>query len=275
MLSVCGSIYLNTNLFRFVRSILDKASDPTNIEFSVVEDEAGSDLMAECFEKIRSMTKRLKVTPITKEERLNYFDECIDFYEREAIYPPDRIEELRRRLDGYMLGEIPRIWFPPARNYDLSIMASSGDVILNTPLDLIVNFDVSECYRVFKETLEPSKHLSVLFGLEQGNIVRHHGTRLFNRDLFGALRKTDPRYSHRYFSFDERWFANAFFDDDWNTRAEKVGAVSRGWEEIFGERRFLTMVDSPWLPDYLCDDMVRDFPYFNKRILDYKERYRE
>jgi len=272
MLSVCGSIYMNENIVPFVRSILDKASDPDNIEFSVVEDEAGSDLMAECFEKIRSMTKRLKVTQVTKEERIDYFGQCIMFYERESIYPPDRINELLDRLGQYASEDLSRIWFPPARNYDLSVKVSSGDVILNTPLDLIINFDVSEAYRKFKETLAPGKHLSILFGLEQGNIVRHHGTRLFNRELFDVLKKNDPRYSPRFFSFDERWFANAFFDDDWNDRAEDVGAVSRGWEEIFGERRFLTMITSPWLPEYLAKGMESNFLYFKERIQEYQLR---
>jgi hypothetical protein len=275
MLSVCGSIYQNENLLRFVRSILDKASDPDNIEFSVVEDEAGSEVMLDCFDQIYSMTKNLKVVQVTKEERVDYFEQCILFYERESIFPPDRISELYRRLRWYISGKLSRVWFPPARNYDLSIKYSSGDVILNTPLDLIVNFDLSEAYRKFKEKLAPGKNLSILFGLEQGNIVRHHGTRLFNRDLFDLLKKNDPRYSPTFFSFDERWFANAFFDDDWNTRAEKAGAVSRGWEEIFGERRFLTMIDSPWLPEYLSDNMIEDFPYFAKCIQEYKSRHNE
>lgn len=266
---------MNGNIVPFVQSILEKADNPGDIEFSVVEDEAGSDMMAECFDKIRSMTRWLKVTPVTKEERIKYFGRCIEFYEKGWIFPVELTDQLRNRLTMYQYGEIPRLWFPPARNYDLSIQNSTGDVILNTPLDLVVNFNLSECYRKFKERLAPDSNLSLMFGLEQGNIVRHHGTRLFNRGLFYRLKKVDQNYSPESFSFDERWFANAFFDDDWNRRAEKIGAVSKGWEEVTGERRYLTMINSPWMPEYLSENMIENFPCYERNIRAYQLRNNE
>ena len=272
MLSVCGSIYQNGNIVPFVRSILDLAGDPDDIEFSIVEDEAGSDLMAGCWDRIRSMTHRLKVTPITKEERVAYFGECIAFYERESIWPAEVTRELRDRLGLYESGRIPRIWFPPAKPYNLSVEASSGDVILNTPVDLIAHFDLTDLYRKFKEALKTRAFLSLHLGLKGGNMVRHHGTRIFNRTLFAVIRKTDRKWSPKPFGFDERWFPNAFFDDDWNTRAQMAGAESRGWEEFFGERRFLSMPDSPWQPEYLCERMLERFPSFMQTIREYQAR---
>lgn len=272
MLSICGCIYLNQNIVPFARSVLENANDPDNIEFSVVEDEAGSDLMASCFETIKTMTKRLKVIQVSKEERLAHFERCIGFYEREEIFPPERIEEFRRRVEFYGSGQIQRIWFHPSWLYDRAVEASEGDVVLVTPLDLLVTFSLSEAYKRFKEGMGQRKYLCLLFGLREGNRVRQHGIKIFNKDLFYALRIKDPKFSAEPMSFDGRWLSPAFTEDDFNLRAQKAGGECVGWEEFFGEPRVLLMPDSPWFPEYICNDMGRDHPYFLDCIMRYLAR---
>ena len=270
MLSICGAIYANGNIVPFVRSVLDQAKDPDQIEFSVVEDEAGSDLMAKSFEEIRTLTKNLKVFANTKEDRIAYFERCLGFYSREQVFPPRLIRHLRHRLERYALGEIPRIWFPPGRLYNRAVAESSGDVILNVPLDLLIHFDLSRIYEAFKEALSKREHLCVLFGLKEGNPVRQHGLKMFDRSLFELLKEVDPGYSDEPFSFEERWFHPAWHEDYWNERAARVGkAEARGWEELFGERLLFSMPDSPWAPEYLCDKLLAN----SKDLLDCFRRY--
>ncbi len=269
MLSICGSIYANANLVPFVRSVLDNTKSPDEIEFSIVEDEAGSEMMAKCFEEVRALTKRLSVIPVTKEERVAYFGRCIGFYGKELIFPAKKVIEFRRRLTLYEKGKIKRIWFPPTRNYNKSVEASSGDVILITPLDLHVDFDLVEAYQKMKEATAGREYLALQFGLKEGNRVRCHGIRIFTRSVYEALKQTDPKFSPEPFSFDERWFTLGFYEDDWNERARLLGAESRGWEEKFGEARMFSMPPSPWFPEYLCADMIRDVQFFNERIKSY------
>jgi hypothetical protein len=263
MLSICGSIYMNGNIVPFVRSVLDGASDPDGIEFSVVEDEAGSELMAKTFEEVRALTRNLKVLQVSKEDRVAYFRRCITFYERETIFAPERIAEFHARVDRYEDGDVPRIWFPPGRLYNRAVEASSGDVILNTPLDLLVHFDLSRIYLEFKAALAQREHLCVHFGLREGNPVRQHGLRMFDRALFDALKERDENYSDEEFSFEERWFHPAWHEDYWNEKAGRIGnAVAKGWEELFGERLLFSMPESPWAPVYLCEDIVRHSTHF-------------
>lgn len=268
MLSVCGTIYLNPNVVPFAQSILDRASDPDGIEFVITEDEAGSDLMAQCFDKIRSMTKRLKVLPVPKEERLAHFEHCINFYERENIVPQNYVLEFRTRLSLYESGKIPRMWCPPAWNYNRSVAASSGDVILVTPTDLLCTFDLSRDYRRFKEEKEKRAHLCLLFGLSVGNPTRHHGTKMFNRTLYTAISWTDPKFSSQRFSYDARWLFRSYAEDEFNKMAEKAGAEARGWEERFGERRIFEMPASPWWPAYIFANPA-DNDYFVKQAKAY------
>ncbi len=259
MLSICGSIYDNANIVKFVRSVLDQAKDPDVIEFSVVEDEAGSYLMLKCFDEIRTLTKNIKVFSVTKEDRIAYIRRCIDFYSRERIFPPRMILQFRDRLKRYADGSIPRIWFPPGRLYNKAVAESSGDVILNVPLDLLVHFDLSRIYAEFKEALSKREHLCVFFGLKEGNPVRQHGLRMFDRALFDLLKEVDPAYSVEPFSFEERWFHPAWHEDYWNERAGRIGkAEARGWEELFGERLLFSMPESPWAPEYLCDKLPQN-----------------
>lgn len=272
MLSICGSIYDNGNIVKFVRSVLDHAKNPDEIEFSVVEDEAGSYLMTKSFNEIREMTPRLNVIQVTKEERVAYFEHCLDFYAAQRIFPARKIIEMRRRLHAYVTGEIPRIWFPPTRNYNKAVEASTGDVIVITPLDLKVPFDLSECYSKFKAAMNGQEYLSLQFGLKEGNQKRCHGIRIFNRATYEALKQTDPNFSSEPFSFDERWFTLGFYEDEWNERARLLGARSVGWEELFGEARMFEMPPSPWFPEYLCRDMAGNVQTFNESIAAYLSR---
>lgn len=269
VLSICGSIYLNGNIVPFVRTVLENASNPDEIEFVVVDDESGSDLMAQSFDAIRKMTPRLTLMEVPKEERLAYFRRCVDFYEREAIFSPEKIAEFRERLALYEDRKIARIWFPTSRNFNRAVEASTGDVVFVTPLDLLVPFDLSKVYEKFKEAKAAREHLCLQFGLDCGNRVRHHGSRIFNRGVYEALKRTDPRFSQEQFSFDERWFVVSVYEDEWNERARKIGGISKGWEEVFREPMVMTMIDSPWFPEYLCRNMLSDFSYFIERITQY------
>lgn len=262
MLSICGSIYANANFLPFVRSVIDNAKEPDQIEFVAVEDEAGSELMAKCFDQVRTVTKNLKVLQETKEARIAHFNKVIAFYERESIFKPEKIAELRSRLALYISGKIPRIWFPPGRLYNRAVEASSGDVILNTPLDLLVHFDLSRIYTQFKKELSVRKHLCVLFGLKEGNRVRQHGLKMFDRKLYEALKERDPKYSDTAFSFEERWFHPAWHEDYWNDKAMRAGGEARGWEELFGEQLLFSMPESPWMPEYLCEKLLENSAYF-------------
>lgn len=261
MLSICGGIYHNANIVPFVRSVLENADEPGEIEFSVAEDESGTDLMARAFEKVRTMTKNLNVIQVPKEERITYFERCIAFYEREKIFPRDTTLRFRHRLSMYASGN-SKLWWHPAWLHNKVVAASSGEVILLTPLDLLATFDLTKTYRQFKEARALRKHLCVLFGLREGNKVRQHGIKMFNRGLFDTLKKSDPKYGPGKFTFDERWFSPAYGEDDWNERARLAGGESLGWEELFGEPRMFLMPDSPWFPEYICDDMARDHGAF-------------
>lgn len=274
MLSVCGSVYMNNGNFAgFARNILDQADDPDGIEFVVADDGSGSDVVAESFEKVRSMTKGLTVVPVTRAERVDYFKRCVLFYEQEAIFPPDRISEFRVRLSRYESEESRWLWFPPNRNYNKVISMASGDVVLHTPVDVMIHFDLSQMYRRFKERMAERKYLCVFFGLLEGNTARCHGLRMFNRSLFDALKRLDLRFSPEAFSFDERWFVRAFGDDDWNVRAESIGAWARGWQEITGEKAMFSMLPGPWQPlEYLCKNMGGDIQFFMGCIKEYLRR---
>ena len=282
MLSVCGSVYQDGYFLDFVRGILDRASNPDGIEFVVSEDEAGSQVMAEVFDQVRSMTRHLKVLPVPRQERVDYIRKCVSFYERERIFPPSSIGEFRARLDRYESGQLPRMWFAPAWNYNRAISAASGDVIVNTPMDLHIHFDLWAAYLKFARAAASRNHLLVHFGLRNTDEFRYHGLRMFDRGLFLALKKRDLRFTSERrppgpppsmeFSFDERWFVRALYDDDWNDRAILAGGGSLGWEELFGERLLFSMPDSSWQPEYLCNDMYRDWRFFADCIGKYMSR---
>lgn len=277
MLSVCGSIYQNDRIVEFVRSILDNASYPDEIEFCVVDDEAGSDLMEKSFDAIYGMTKHLKVLHVLKSDRIAYLGRVLAFYEKNAIYPQDHISDFKRRFAQYISGEMPRLWFPPSRNLNKAVAASSGDVTLVMPLDLIAHFDLSKAYWQIKAVLTVQKHFSAHLGLKGVDELSYHSIRIFDRPLFDASLKTDPKFSPEPFGFDERWFILAYGEDEWNMRSSRIawpGGRQFGravWSDIFGWKALFSMPESPWFPEYLCSNMSKDADLFRHYTMKYLE----
>jgi hypothetical protein len=271
MLSICGSTYRNPNVVLFVRSVLEQATNPDDFEFVVAEDESGSDEVAGYFDQIRKMTKHLRVLPVPKAERIKRIQQCIDLYTREEVFPEDVMTEVRQTLARYESGQIKNLWFPPSRNFNHTIEAATGDVILQVPLDLVVHFDLSFVYKRFVEAKKTRTHLCAFFGLRMHNWKAQHALRIFDRGLHDVLKQTDPRFGPEPFAFDERWFTMSLYDDDWNLTASKAGASARAWEELFGDRLLFEMPPKdPWAPEYLYKE-VRTRHRF---LLDCVQKYR-
>lgn len=250
MLSVCSSTYRETeSLEIFVRSVLGNASDPSRMEVVIVNDE-GHGPTAELLEVLSEEFSQLEYLTITRPERAEFFRRTVAFYKETEVFPAKDIKEMEENLDRYEAGEVVKLWFNMAHNYNLAVAKSQGDVLMVLPADYFCFFDATEIYQKYLEakaevgsfmglldwigfghfepmpdvcgTLRELKTHEEIRGftlrclqdaLDQnvGRGSSNHGARIIDRETFD-----------RVGGFDGRWFVRALGDDLFNEKVIDV-----------------------------------------------------
>jgi len=289
MLSVCSSIYRETeSLEIFVRSVLGNASDPSQVEVVIVNDE-GYGPTTEVLAVLAGEFPQLKYLTITRPERAEFFRRTVAFYKEAGVFPVEDVAEFEGTLDRYEAGELVKLWFSMAHNYNLAVAQSQGDVLMVLPSDYFCFFDATEIYRKYLEAKagtgsfmglldwvafgslvplpdvcgilrEPKTHgetrrftLQCLQDALAQNVARgksQHGARIVDRETFD-----------RVGGFDGRWFVRALPDDLFNRKVMDVIPSPYG------------LSDRPGFQDVVCfvgsvgvgDPVVKT--YFHPRYL--------
>lgn len=284
MLSICGSIYKNpVSIEKMVRSTISSTSNPDNLEFVIVHDDADYDVKTgDVLKNLQNEFVQVKVIYVTRKERIDYIKELISFYKRYSIFPEEDINDFNDRLDKWVNNEIHMLWIPPGRNINTAISYARGDVIIVAGLDIVFEFDIEHVYQTVKQRFG-DQDFAVHFTAKVGSFIIHnnHGMRIFNKQLFYKVFQQDIRYSPRPFSFEERWFNRELFDDMWNEKVRKYYTLHPSWIVVFGEHKYVRhpehdAKDSYIQTEYLTSKSlinVDNTQYFLRFIDNYYKRY--
>lgn len=281
MLSICTSIYKETNSFEiFVRSVFGNASDPSEIEIVVANDE-GSPEITKLMETLKLEYPNLKHFTRTKRDRIKFLKDTVKFYRDNKIFNEDELSDMDSRIADYQNGKLDSIWFPAGKLFNQAASMASGDVLLFVPADYLCFGDLSQIYKLYKdlpgdvvgyfewidttsldpmpdvlETLKKTKThsqfreitgewLQQAFSNEVTIVPNQHGMRMMRKDIFENAGK-----------FDGRWFMRSWNEDSLNQRMQNFAGTHRLYEinpikalnPFFG-----TMRGKAWkFPNYLC-----------------------
>ena len=259
MFSFCSSIYRETvELDVFIRSLICNASDPNMLEIIITNDE-GYTSTASILNRLQDEFPQVKSITISKEDRISFIKSCIDLYTKDSIFPEPDINIMIDTLSKYESGEIDRLWFPPARGYNLAAQASIGNILAIIPSDYVCFFDATEVYNRRNEILNEYGVIACNFGWIRlsdipdkllyndtidtlyKNIDADKRTSL-NNMLNIALGMNLPttsscQHGSRVVSrnlfddvggFDDRWFLRAMYDEIFNTAIDNHSKIGGG-----------------------------------------------
>lgn len=248
MVSVCSSVYRETEQLEiFVRSVLQQASDPENVEIIIINDE-GYEPTTKVLQRLSREFPQLKYFIRTKKERCEFIRKQISFYENNQLFSDEIIDDMRWIVDGYEAGLINRLWFPPGELFNLAVSKSRGDVLMISPADYLCTFDISLLYERYLgvkklerksfvghfdwvdfSSLDPMPDICKILCKKVGveDLVRNclnqidsnsltvvqgqHGARLIDRESFDKVG-----------GFDGRWFVRAWNDDCFNQKLKTI-----------------------------------------------------
>lgn len=249
MISICTSIYRETdNLEIFVRSLFGNATSPEMIDLIVVNDENYPSTTAKLNE-LKKEFPQIKIVPHTREERVKFIKNMIDYYKKEKIFDKKYIKEMRKTLRDYKSGKQDRLWLSMVPKYNMAAKEAKSDILVFMPADYLVFFDMSSfymkcsliledkkiCYGHFDwvdlSALDPTEILSnlrkckttdefkaytqsILFKGHPVPVQAQHGSRVVNKTLYESVGK-----------FDERWFTRALGDDLFNDKCRAEWGV--------------------------------------------------
>jgi len=252
MLSICTSSYRETDSLEiFIRTVFGNASDPSNVEIVIAND--GNYLPTkELLTRLSLEFPNLKFFCRTKRKRIKWLSKIVDFYEKENIFTPEVIADMRERIAKYKIGELSSIWFPAGELFNKASQIATGDVLLFVPSDYICFADLSRVYDAFKQTpgdivghfewldttsLDPmpdiigivrgmkthqefkettDKWLEQAFSNGVAHVWQQHGMRMMTREVFEKARM-----------FDGRWFTRSWNEDSLNERVDQVASRFR------------------------------------------------
>lgn len=246
MLSICTSVYQETDSLEiFVRTVFGNASKPAEIEIIVANDGAYP-ATAEVLNRLSLEFPGLIYYSRTKEQRISFLRNRVEFYRREYIFTPEEIEDMEAIISKYESGELEGLWFPPGKMYNKSAKMAHGDVLLLVPADYICFGDLTKIYESYKSipgdiighfdwldttSLDPmpdilgtsrqlktrqefgektNEWLQQAFGNNVAHVWQQHGMRMVRKDIFEKAGK-----------FDGRWFVRALNDDSLNRRMDQ------------------------------------------------------
>lgn len=250
MLSICSSIYRETqSLEIFVRSVLGNASDPSQVEIVIVNDE-GYPPTTDTLKVLSEEFSQLKYLTITRPERIEFIHKTIVFYKENQIFPTEDIVELEKTLEKYKTGELDKLWFQAAHNYNLAVAQSQGDVLAVLPSDYFCFFDATEIYQRCLElksrigsfvghfdwidttSLDPMPDIcGILRKLKAREEIREFTLRCLDDAIAQRLTSLPEQHGSRVVDrgtfdkvggFDGRWFVRAFGDDLFNCKVKKI-----------------------------------------------------
>ncbi len=281
MLSICTSIYRETDSLEvFIRTVFGNASDPSQIEIVVANDESyppTTDLLS----RLSLEYPNLKHFGRSKIERVQFLRKMVNLYRGEKVFDEGELQDMEDRISKYESGELDSIWFPPGKLFNRAASMSSGDVLLFVPADYICFADLSKLYQAFKETpgdivghfdwldttsLDPMPDvLNVVRGLKTKNefyektnewlqqafannvahVWQQHGMRMVKREIFEKAGR-----------FDGRWFVRSWNDDYVNRKmsehAETYRLLDLDRTKLYSPY-FGTLRGKSWRePTYLC-----------------------
>jgi hypothetical protein len=151
MLSVCCcSINSKFDVDNFVR-ILHRNNPDFDFEVVVTLDDRMQDGARQHLECLAGEFPNLKIVIHDEEDTLNYFEACIEYYEKQNIFRPNIRQTFRDNLDKYKAGELVDrargwLWQSSGILYNKAVQASSGDVIIVTPGDFVYLFPLQALY---------------------------------------------------------------------------------------------------------------------------------
>jgi hypothetical protein len=250
MLSVCTTTYKETIALEiFIRSLFGNASNPKDIELIICNDE-------ECLETEQVLNSlslefpKIKHFAISKYERINEFQEKIDFYKEENIFEKKIIDDMYEQIEKYKTGQIDNLWYPPGRIYNKVANKAKGSMLMILPSDYLCLFDATKIYKLARKSKSFVGYFDWidLVSVEQDfdivnefkSFKHHNDFRRFSRELYDNAKKQkvtiipgqhgarilDRKTFNKSGGFDDRWFLRAVAEDEFN---QKVG---RSYETI-------------------------------------------
>ena len=260
MLSVCTGIYRDAiSLEIFVRSLFGNASNPKDIELIIYNDEGH----IETEQVLNSLTlefPQIKHFVITKNERIDFFMERIEFYKKENIFEKDIINDMYKQVEMYKADKTKNLWYSPGRVYNKAIHKATGDMLMILPSDYLIFFDATKIYELAKK-LKPivghfdwidfsSVDFDVLidFSPVHSDVIKefkkfncHNDFRNLSRKWLDRAKKRglitvplqhgsriiDRETFEKVGSFDERWFLRAVADDEFNRKVSNHSSLTR------------------------------------------------
>ena len=281
MLSICTSIYRETDSLEvFVRTVFGNASNPSEIEIVVANDETHPET-AEVLSRLSLEFPNLIHFSRTKRERVKFLRNIVNFYRRNEIFTSEELQDMEDRISQYESGELASLWFPPGKLFNKAAKIARGDVLLFVPADYICFADLTKIYEGYKKipgdvvghfdwldttSLDPMPDiLSVVrdlkgrvefneatndwlqqaFSNNVGHVWQQHGMRMVKKEIF-----------EKAGGFDGRWFVRSWNDDSLNRRLEQHADAHRlldldltkNYNPYFG-----TLRGKSWRePTYLC-----------------------
>lgn len=281
MLSICTAIYRETDSLEvFVRTVFGNASNPSEIEIIVANDE-GYEPTKELLGRLSLEYPNLIYFSRTKQDRVKFLRKAVAFYRRNEIFTTEELQNMEDRILQYENGELESLWFPPGKLQNKASKMAHGDVLLFVPADYICFGDLTRIYEAYKKlpgdvvahfdwldttSLDPmpdilnivrsiktradfhsvtDEWLRQAFTNGVGHVWNQHGMRMVKREVFEKAK-----------GFDGRWFTRSWNDDSLNKRIEQYADAHRLMEldqtKSFNPY-FGTLRGKSWRePNYLC-----------------------